>query len=81
MALAILVPLYMFVHKKVVEGELAWSKHYSVGVIYGNTGHIDDAIEEYKKSIELNPVFPASRINLNQPTLPRRTTSDLHRAT
>lgn len=64
LAAAILVPLYLFAHKKVIEGELQWSKHYSVGVIYGNTGHADTAIEEYKKSIELNPSFPLSRINL-----------------
>ncbi|MFH1282792.1 MAG: tetratricopeptide repeat protein [bacterium] len=59
-----LILAFLFVHKKVILGELEWSKHYSIGVIYSNTGHIEEAIEEFNKSISFNNKFAPSHINL-----------------
>lgn len=63
-AVAVLIVLFVFVHQEVVRGEVLWTKHYSVGVIYNNRGRVAEAIQEYKRSIALNPQFAPSRINL-----------------
>ena len=38
--------------------------HYSMGVIYANQGWKDKAVKEYHKSIQANPAFKVSYVNL-----------------
>jgi len=64
-ALLVLVgAAFAFSHLPIIGDEVPEVSHYSMGVIYANQGQKERAVEEYRASIQANPLFQASYLNL-----------------
>ncbi len=40
--------------------------HYRLGIIYGREGRAEEAITEYRRSVELDPAYEKARLNLGE---------------